>query len=346
MEINQVATSIPKNDGLAIGITSFKKIFKELGYESKIYSMNNSYDGAKILNYKKLRENKNNILIYYYLFDNIMFDFVKSVKDKKVLYYCGITPLKYFEHFGNEHHKKHCYSGLKTLKELPKFIDIAIANSSYAAKDLIKAGFKDVHVLPQFIDLEKISNYKKINIERYKDNFINILFVGRFAPQKKQEDIIGVFYYYKKINPKSRLFLIGNYKIEIYYKALKELVNKLNLNDVHFIENVDYNKLANYYKIADVFICMSEWESFCIPLVEAMHFNIPVIAYSSSAIPETLGGGGILIKHKKLKEISELINKVITNKDIKEKIILNQNKRLKELSKEEIKKEIRALLRI
>ena len=87
---------------------------------------------------------------------------------------------------------------------------------------------------------------------------------------------------------------------------------------------------------------MSDWESFCVPLVEAMYFKVPIIAYSSSVIPETLGNRGILIKHKNFKKISEMIDDVIKNKDF---IVVNQTEQLKVFKKENIKKRLLKIMR-
>ena len=70
-------------------------------------------------------------------------------------------------------------------------------------------------------------------------------------------------------------------------------------------DSVSFEDLISYYKISDVFLCMSEHEGFCVPLVESMFFNIPIIAYNSTAVPYTLDNSGILVKEKKYDEIAD-----------------------------------------
>ena len=97
---------------------------------------------------------------------------------------------------------------------------------------------------------------------------------------------------------------------------------------------VDFADLISYYMLADVFLCMSEHEGFSVPLIESMHFGIPIIAYNSTAVPYTMSGAGILVNRKCYPEIAEMINLVVTDEKLRERIIAKQNTRLKDLSYE------------
>ena len=116
-------------------------------------------------------------------------------------------------------------------------------------------------------------------IDRYSDGYTNLIFTGRIAPNKRQEDVIRAFYDYKKFyNPKSRLILVGGHNgMERYYHRLKSYINALELEDVVFPGHIKFDEILAYYKIADVFLCQSEHEGFCVPLVEAMYFDVPVV---------------------------------------------------------------------
>src|SRR5690606_3919553 len=153
-------------------------------------------------------------------------------------------------------------------------------------------------------------------VERFsKDGYTNLLFVGRIAPNKKQDDIIKIFYYYKKfINPESRLILVGSYiGMERYYSELIKLVNDLDLQDVFFTGHIPFESILAYYQISHLFLCMSEHEGFCVPIVEAMLFDLPIIAYRSSAVPATLGNAGFVVSEKNYKAIAELIHIVLND---------------------------------
>ncbi|MDE6729733.1 MAG: glycosyltransferase, partial [Oscillospiraceae bacterium] len=158
---------------------------------------------------------------------------------------------------------------------------------------------------------------------------------------KNQEDIITIIAYYKKyINPKSRLIFVGNPGgMEKYDQRLKNYTDLLNLmpEDVIFTGHIKFPEILAYYQIADLFLCMSEHEGFCVPLVEAMYFNVPVIAYRSCAVPETLGAGGCIVDSKNPAEISLLIREILSNPELKQKIIRNQRERLQDFQYQKIK---------
>ena len=166
------------------------------------------------------------------------------------------------------------------------------------------------------------------------------MFTGRVVPNKCPQDIIAAFYYYKKyIQPKYRLFLVGRYDwSNLYKEQLEKYVRKLELDDVYFTGHVRFDEILAYYHIADVFICMSEHEGFCVPLVEAMFFDVPIIAFDSSAIGDTLGGSGLLLQDKSPQVVAEAVSMVIENKKLREQILEGQRQRLKDFEHEKIKK--------
>ena len=183
-------------------------------------------------------------------------------------------------------------------------------------------------------------------IDRYSDGYTNLIFKGRIAPNKRQEDVIRAFYDYKKFyNPKSRLILVGGHNgMERYYHRLKSYINALELEDVVFPGHIKFDEILAYYKIADVFLCQSEHEGFCVPLVEAMYFDVPVVAYDSSAIAGTLGGGGFLLKDKNPVETAGVINRVVTDEALRTQIIKNQQARLADFDHKVIEAQFKTYL--
>lgn len=175
-------------------------------------------------------------------------------------------------------------------------------------------------------------------IEKYKDDRHNIVFTGRVAPNKCHQDIIAAFACYKKYyDSKARLFLVGSYKEkDTYYRKLKKYVDLLGVEDVVFTGHIKFEEILAYYHIADVFLCMSEHEGFCVPLIEAMYFGVPIIAYNCTAVPMTLGDGGILVNKKNPIETAALINRIISDPMLRDLMKENQQKRLAEFQYEKI----------
>ena len=125
--------------------------------------------------------------------------------------------------------------------------------------------------------------------------------------------------------------------MENYYHSLKAFVERLQLEDVYFTGQIKFNEVLAYYHLADVFLCMSEHEGFCVPLAEAMDFRIPIIAYDSSAIGDTLGGSGILLKEKDHRIAAEMADRLMTDQKLREDVIYNQSVRLKDFEHGTIK---------
>ena len=165
----------------------------------------------------------------------------------------------------------------------------------------------------------------------------NVLHVGRFAPNKCIHDCIKAFYFYHhKINPQSKLWLVGNYvDNEIYVFELRRLVAELRLKEaVEFVGPVANTELRSFFEQSDLYLCMSEHEGFCVPLIEAMHFGIPLIAYDTGAIAETLGEAGALVSRKDFPRVAELMHLLVTDQSLKAQIIERGKQRVADFSEE------------
>ena len=336
MEIHQILPTISPCDAIGNEAFVIRDVLRSWGYKSEIYAQNihESITTANHLSEHKKRSSKENILIYHFSIGSDVSKYVMNVPDRKILLYHNITPPHFFYNV-NDNLALILGKGREELNMLVEKIDVALGDSEYNCMELEEIGYTKTEVLPLIIDLSKYDKYNKGLITKYDDGWTNILFVGRIAPNKKQEDIIKCFYYYKAINPNSRLFLVGGFNgCEVYYDQLQNLINKLKIEDIHLIGMVDFADLVSYYMLADVFLCMSEHEGFSVPLIESMHFGIPVIAYKSTAVPYTMGGAGILVNKKCYPEIAEMINLVVTDDKLRDKIIKKQNIRLKDFSYE------------
>jgi glycosyltransferase involved in cell wall biosynthesis len=141
---------------------------------------------------------------------------------------------------------------------------------------------------------------------------VNVLFVGRVIPNKRIDDLVRSFAVFQRwLRPRSRLLLVGDVRgFEAYRERLRELVRELGAEEVVFTGHVDDDELYAYYRVADAFLCLSEHEGFCVPLQEAMLFNLPVIAYDAGAVRETLRGGGLLLQDKRPDLVAELLDRV------------------------------------
>jgi glycosyltransferase involved in cell wall biosynthesis len=174
---------------------------------------------------------------------------------------------------------------------------------------------------------------------------VNWVTVGRVAPNKRCEDILKAFAYYRRfINPHSRLFFVGGYRhFEAYQFNLARLAERLGIADgVHWCGWVGYaDGFGAYYRLASVFVYMSEHEGFCAPLLEAMSFDVPVIAYNAAAVPFTLERAGILVNHKKYADIAVLVDLLERDQSLRRRLIAGQRQRLDAFAPEKVVQQLR-----
>jgi glycosyltransferase involved in cell wall biosynthesis len=153
-----------------------------------------------------------------------------------------------------------------------------------------------------------------------------VVFVGRVIPNKRFEDVIRAFHAYQTwFNPRSRLLLVGAHSgFERYLTMLHAFIATLGAHDVHLVGHVSNEELTAYYELADVFVCASEHEGFCVPLIESFHMGVPVLAYAATAVPSTMDGAGILYTNKDPLRVAALINAVVEDHDLADRVVEGQ----------------------
>ncbi len=145
------------------------------------------------------------------------------------------------------------------------------------------------------------------------------LFVGRLSPNKAQHQVVEALWWYRRqVDPRAHLDLVGAPVTPSYAAALVAFVTELGLESaVHFHEGLSTDELARRYQDADVFVCLSEHEGFCVPLVEAMVFDLPVVAYRAGAVPETLGDAGLLLDTKRPAAVAAAVARVVGDETLR-----------------------------
>lgn len=349
MRIIQMLPTLAFGDAIGNDVITIDEALKQFGYEAEIYAANIdprlSEDIAKTTEEYKCQTDD---VIFYHLSTGHDLNYqITEYPCRRIIMYHNITPAKYFHKY-NVDAEKSCRDGYRAAKYLASKTDLCIADSGYNKQDLIDMGYTcPIDVLPiliAFEDFKKKPSAAVIN--RYDDDWVNIVFTGRVVPNKCPQDVIAAFAYYKKyINPKSRLFLVGKNDLSVSYRTkLENYIKALDVKDIHITGQVGFDEILAYYRIADIFLCMSEHEGFCVPLVEAMYFGVPVIAYDSSAISDTLGGSGLLLQEKDPAVVAEAINLVVTDQALKAQIIKGQQQRLAFFEHDRIKEQLRVIM--
>lgn len=345
IRIVQILESLNYGDGIGNDCLAIHKTLTEAGYDAAIFATNIDsrvqemrINGVKFL--ERYADNADIILCHIaYKWDFLLK--LDKLRGKKIFVWHNITPPRLLEEYGDFESAAGCRKGLKQVKQIRQVPSLCLTSSNYNKRDLENMGYVcPIHIFPHLAEFKGNEDYDQDLLAHYKDDgFVNILFVGRISPNKKQQDIISAFYRYNtNINKKSRLFIVGGgNKDSAYCIALKEYPAFIGLDNVIFTGHVSDRQKTSYYKLADVFLCMSEHEGFCVPLLEAMHYKVPIIAYDSSAVTETLGGAGLLLKSKNPALVAEAIDRVIQDKNLRTALIENGTERLSDFSEERVK---------
>ncbi len=341
MEIHQFVPDFSYGDAIGNDAIGIQRILKGWGVESKIFSkvIHPMYwNRAEFYLYYRYHHNPDNILIFHYSTGTELIDFVREFPERKILIYHNITPAQYFEKV-NLKVARRCREGREKLAGLTEMFDLALGDSTFNTEELKAMGFPNTGVLPIIVDVSLYEkSLKKIPRFPYLKRLVpTLLHVGRIAPNKHIEDIIKVFYFCKKSLPNLRLLLVGShFDTETYVKSLEDLITRLNLRDVYLTGHLSTTTLTQIYAHASAYLCMSEHEGFCVPLVEAMSFDLPIVAYGAAAVPETLADAGILFDKKDYPAIAEAVVACVTNPELRDDLVQRGRKRLKAFTDEAV----------
>lgn len=336
MKIVQVLDYFASGNGVANCAVMYYKMTVRLGIDSAIVArlIDKKEWYVKEISYLDQLD-ENDIVMYHMCIGTQFNQIICSYDFKKVLVYHNITPPSMIEQYDYTIANA-CREGLVQLGAMKNSFSVCLAMSEFNKRDLIRYGYqKDlITVIPPYTDKEDYQRKPdRKTMQKYSDGWTNIVFVGRISPNKKHEDLIRIFRYYKtRLNPHSRLILAGSVGGK-YYDKLQRYIEKLNIQDVIFTEQISFAKLLAIYQTASVFLCVSEHEGYCIPLIEAMCFDIPVIAYDACAVGDTMGRAGILLKDKNPELAAKVIHEVCNNDEFRQRVIQSQRVRIRSVTK-------------
>lgn len=349
MKIHQILPNLSYGDAIGDDTLALKRIFRSLGHDSRIFAgviHRKLIDEAEIwVNYKKIAH-PDNILVYHFSVGSDITEYILKIPDHLIIVFHNITPSHWF--FGNSPHMTEVTAeGMDELRMLKDRTLMAWADSEYNASILRDAGYRNIRVLPIIVGMSRLNTQPHPVFSRqWKSTQFTWTFVGRVSPNKCHQDIIRAFACYKKwIYPHSRLILAGeNRNCWRYTREMEQLVRDLGITDVFFTGLIDDSELVSLYRSTDIFVCMSEHEGFCVPLLEAMHFDIPVLAFDAGAVKETMGGAGLLVHTKHPVEVAELVDLVRCNEVFRQDLVAKQKARLQQFQAADMTGRVEKLL--
>ena len=267
---------------------------------------------------------------------------------RKVILYHNVTPPSFFERL-DPATAQILTDGLEQVAALKDAADAVWADSAFNAAELRAMGYRDPKVFPLLIDdafgSGEIAEWRRAMLS--EPPLTNLLFVGRLAPNKRHDRLIATFGCYQRhCNPDSRLVIAGGVGGAEAYRAL--LLGNAYVwaaRNVVFTDFMDDANLRACYAAASAFVCMSDHEGFCAPLLEAMAWHVPVFAWAAGAVPETLDGAGVLFAAGTSPEVmAETIHRVLSDPALRQAVVQKQDERLARFRARDKWAELRRLL--
>ena len=349
--IHQFVAGFIAGDAISNEARTMRALFRAWGYESQIYSERKRIlpelrSEARDLEAGRGDFRPQDIVLLHLSIGSDVNDVFPALPGRKAILYHNITPPEYFRGV-QEQTASLLDRGRRQAKALADSAEVVMADSRFNAEEIAAMGHANPQVLPLVLDFAMLRAKPDRRILRqYRDGMANILFVGRCAPNKKIEDLLNAFYYFQRyVQPASRLIHVGSYAgMEQYHALLLARSRELQLKNVELVGSVRQDELNAYYDVSRAFLCLSDHEGFCIPLLEAMTHDLPVVAYAAGAVPETLDGAGVLVREKNYDLIAETLGRVTEDEILRAALLKGQRERLARYEKQDLAADLKRLL--
>lgn len=347
--IHQLVHTLSYGDAISTEVLALQRTLRALGYRSEIFAIgeHDHLRGRSRRHWELLNEERADIILHYSLGSPLNEIFSSWKRGRRTLVYHNITPVSWFEGV-NSRVARDVQAGLKDLPRLCSLADSIWADSAFNASEIAALGFH-ADVLELLVDPARWSLPRNESVFQGVKKLakLNILHVGRLAPNKCVEDILKAFrFIHFGLEKDSRLWLVGiDTDTELYSFSLREMATRLGIRDVVECTGCLTDEgVRAMYEAADAYVCMSEHEGFCLPLIEAMHFGLPVVAYSAGAVTETLGDGGVLVHEKRHVELGQLIFHLSQPGELRDRVVEAGHRRVSHFSEERFRARVADLV--
>jgi L-malate glycosyltransferase len=275
--IHQVLSGAGPVDAVTTQAFEYRSAFRSWGMEGGVHAAAIEPSvRSQVEPLKRLEPAPDDVLLFHYSAYAPRLEPMLEWPRRKLLVYHNVTPAEWlWEH--QPHVATLCALGRDHLPRWAQGVNVAAAVSEYNARELRAAGARETRVVP--ILLERATRAAS----RPSGGPPRILSVGRLAPHKRPELVLQAFELYRRANaPDARLDMVGEPLSPGYERALRELAG----DGVTIHGRVPQDELDRLWGRADAFLTLSAHEGFCVPLLEAFHAGVPVVASPSGGMPE------------------------------------------------------------
>lgn len=349
--IDQLLTGLADGDATSHAAFAMRDALRTLGYASDIYAVPELISAS-------IRDACRDIstyvggdadyAIHHYGMYSASTDQFMAARARKILLYHNVTPASYFRGYSDDMVARLEHSRSR-LAHVGRACEFVWADSAYNARELEALGVQNVRVLPlPFVSAPLDIAPDPIVHNRLQAPLTTILSVGRVAPNKRIEVLLEAYAWYAAtINPYSRLLIVGsNRSAPKYFTYLRMLADDLGVPNICFEGFASAAGLVAYYEIADLFVCTSEHEGYCLPLREAMHKGVPVISRNTGGTPEAMNNSGILYDDLTPRQLAELMNLAISDRRLRTEVLQSQQRRMEAEQQRNLAAELADLLNV
>ena len=350
MVIHQWVPAAHRGDAVGDSARRVRDLLRRRGHRANLFALTIDDDlRGDVRPFTDPDARAGDVTVLHFALPSPMTEAFASLSGRRVLQYHNVTPARFFAPYDPELYRI-ASIGRQELASLVGRVDLALGDSEFNRCELEALGFAPTGVLPIAVDTERITNAQRHPVldDVLDDELTNILFVGRLAPNKRIEDYVRLAELYKRyVDPHFRFLFVGRSDVvPRYHATVRALIAAYRMPHDRFLFTgaVPDAELASYYRHADVYVSLSEHEGFCVPLVEAMAADVPVLAYAAGAVPETLGGAGICFAPKDLEHAAELLGRLVYDDALREAVVAGQRRRLLDFSPARIERALDRML--
>jgi glycosyltransferase involved in cell wall biosynthesis len=325
MRIALVTPVLVPGDAVSNDVVGMHNALQAAGYHSEIFATHNAIPGLSVKPVEAVESaipHSEDIFFYHF---SVGWDqglnFLRNLKCRRIIKYHNVTPAEYYDSV-NQDYALVCRAGREMLVDVANIpATLFLSDSGYNMQELIFAGAsaKRSFVVPPFHQIDRLQEVDAdvAILDGLRDGRTNVLMVGRLAPNKGHVALVAAFAAYQAgYNKASRLIIAGKHdaRLQLYIDSIHAAIEEADLKrHVIFTHELSDEQLKAYFLAAHVFAITSEHEGFCVPLVEAMAHHIPVVAYASTAITETVGPAGIVWDERDPRLLAASMDEVVRN---------------------------------
>jgi glycosyltransferase involved in cell wall biosynthesis len=334
--VHQVLASLGSGDAIGHEVLGIRRVLRAAGYASEIFvETADARLAPATLDYREMTAAvaPDDLVIHHFSIGSRASRTAFAVPSRMILVYHNITPPRYFL---GEHPwlVRQCYHGRRELLAYRSRVELAVGDSEFNRQELEALGFTATGVLPVVPDFSPLETAPDPRIiDAFDDETANVLFVGRLIPHKRPDLLIRYLQAYRTVfRKRARLLLAGSHdQFGGFLAELHALAARLGAGDVHILGQVTSEELTALYDVADLFLCASEHEGFCVPIVEAFYKRVPVIARAATAVPATMDGGGLLFDGTDPLDVAALMDAVLMDEALEDRVLRAQDAALARL---------------